>query len=804
RKASNVPSVKQAEERARKEAEKAETEELAAQAAQAELEAETTGTEAQVTEVASAEATEGEAVVAAAAPIEKKEEPVARRRMITGKSIVGKIDLSRASRPPGRPERSDRPGGGGRFEQNRTGGERKLRPGFVKVDSAKMPIVSPLDDRAGDRLRKDDRTKRKFGPGTGGATAEGVQNVREEEPPVFEATEFRKREVVFQPKKKKVALGREMKKTMITTPSASKRIVKVEGQISVPEFAKAMSVKVGQLIGVLVKNGVQATIQDNIDAETATLIAPEFGFEVQNVEKSVDDLTTEAAFGDLSSEAVIRPPIVTVMGHVDHGKTTLLDTIRKTSVVKGEAGGITQHIGAYSVKVDGGKTITFIDTPGHEAFTAMRARGANVTDIVIIVVAADDGVMPQTAEAINHAKAAGVPIIVAVNKMDRPGANPERIKQQMTEFELVSEEWGGTTIFAPVSALNGDGVPELLESLLLTAEVSELKANPKRSATGIVIEAQVKKGRGNVATLLVRDGTMKVGQSIVAGKSVGRIRAMINDKGENVKEAGPSTPVEVLGLETTPGAGDRFDICENDAMALKIAKKREELENQKIETPNSGMSLDALFSKVKSGDVKELPLVIKTDVSGSGEAIRGMLEKANTDAVKVKIVHNAVGGISESDVLLAGTAGGLVIGFNVRPDGGAQRVAKQRGIEIKCYSIVYELMDDIEKAMKGMLAPEIKEQVLGMAEVRNTFVVPKMGTIAGCFVTDGKLTRNAQLRLVREGRNIYEGKVSSLKRFKDDVKEVNTGFECGVGIENFNDIKVGDVIEAFEMVEVRA
>jgi translation initiation factor IF-2 len=494
---------------------------------------------------------------------------------------------------------------------------------------------------------------------------------------------------------------------------------------------------------------------------------------------------------------VPRPPVVTVMGHVDHGKTSLLDAIRKAKVAAGEAGGITQHIGAYNVKLEDGHQITFIDTPGHEAFTAMRARGANVTDIAIIVVAADDGMMPQTVEAVNHAKAAKVPIIVAINKMDKPAANPERIKQQLTELELVPEEWGGTTIYVPVSALKGDGIKELLEQINLVAEVAELRANPKRSGTGIVIESRMEKGRGSVATILIQDGTVNVGEIIVAGQVVGRVRGLMNDRGESIKSAPPGTPVEVQGLPEPPQAGDRFDMAKDESSAREIAEQRRS-QIKAEETPNSKMTLEQLFSRVKTGDVKELSLILKSDVAGSLEAIKGMLSKIGNDEVKIKLVHSAVGGITESDVLLASTSsGGVIVGFNVRPDGGAARMAKEKGIEIKTYSIIYELIDDLKKALGGLLAPTVVEKAMGRAEVRNTFTVPKMGTIAGCFVTEGKIARNNMLRLVRDGKIVYEGKLGSLKRFKDDAKEVASGFECGIGIENFNDIKVGDVIEAF-------
>jgi translation initiation factor IF-2 len=541
--------------------------------------------------------------------------------------------------------------------------------------------------------------------------------------------------------------------------------------------------------------GVMATMNTELDFETIALIAPEFDFEAQNVHQTVDQLIEETAFGDLQGEQIIRPPVVTIMGHVDHGKTSLLDAIRKANVAAGEAGGITQHIGAYQVTTESGALITFIDTPGHEAFTAMRARGANATDIAIIVVAADDGVMPQTIEAVSHAKAAGVPIIVALNKMDKPGANPDRVKQQLTEQQLVPEEWGGDTMYVPVSAHTKEGLPQLLEQIALVAEVEELRANPKRSATSIVIESRMDKGRGAVATLLVQDGTIQVGQSVVVGTVPGRVRSLTNSKGERVKEAGPSVPVEIQGLQEVPLAGDRFDVVTDDQAAERIATERKQ---RAMSTGATGKaSLEDIFAKLKAGDTKELAIVLKSDVAGSSEAIKGMFEKVGNTEVKPKIIHSAVGGINESDVLLASTAKAVVVGFNVRPDSGATAAAKRLGVEIKTYTIVYELMDDMKKILSGMLQPDIIEKDLGKAEVRNIFNVPKAGTIAGSFVTEGKITRNSEIRLVRDGKIVLTGKLSSLKRFKDDAKEVAQGYECGIGIENFNDLKIGDIIEAF-------
>ncbi len=723
------------------------------------------------------------------------------------RNIIGRMDLSRVQqqnpRAPGggfggdrgpRPAMGSTPAGGPGGARPRPAGN--LRAGFVQQSTPAPDFVEggPTDDFG---RKKDEKRRNKGGVGAEGSArpaGEG-QNVS------FVAADFRKREMVFQPKKKKGMLARPSMQTQITKADASKRVVKVNGTIKVGDAANEMKIKATELIRHLMKNGVMANINTSLDFDTIALIAPEFSYEAVSVLKTAEDVLVETSFGDLDAERITRPPVVTVMGHVDHGKTSLLDAIRNTSVTTGEAGGITQHIGAYQVKLESGQLVTFLDTPGHEAFTAMRARGANCTDIAVIVVAADDGVMPQTAEAINHAKAAGVPMIVAVNKIDKPGANTEKIKQQLTEFEVVPEEWGGTTIFCEVSALKKIGIKELLEQILLVAEVQELKANPKRSGTGIVIESRLEKGRGNVATVLVQDGTMSVGQHIVAGPVVGRIRSLMNDRGEKIQFALPGMPVEVLGLDGTPGAGDKVDVVKDEKSAEEVAKIRKDQE-VKMANPSAKMSLEDLFSKVSQGDMKELAVVLKTDVAGSMEALQGMFSKLSTAEVKVKIIHSAIGGITENDVLLASTAKGIIVGFNVRPDGGAQAQAKRQGVEIRTYSIVYELIDDMKKAMVGLLQPDVVEKVMGRAEVRNVFNVPKIGAIAGCSVVDGKILRSNQARLIRDGKIIFEGKLSSLKRFKDDAREVAQGFECGIGIENYNDVKVGDVIEAFVKEEV--
>lgn len=720
---------------------------------------------------------------------------------VARRNIVGKMDLSRMQAPPGartgfgpRPGGPGRPGPGGPGAGPGFGNRAKgnLRTGFIQ----QAPAVDPGFPASDDSRRFDKKKIRTAAAGTEPSAKE-----LEEQPPAFSAAEFRKREMVFQPKKKKGSLSRPAMQTAKTTPAAHKRVVKVDGTMKVGELGQVMGVKATELIKRLMKDGVMATINTDLDFDTIALTVPDFGFEAQSVLKTASDVVTETAFGDLDAAPIVRPPVVTIMGHVDHGKTSLLDAIRSTNVVSGEAGGITQHIGAYQVALDDGYKITFLDTPGHEAFTAMRARGANVTDIAIIVVSADDGVMPQTAEAINHAKAAGVPMIVAVNKIDKPGANPEKVKQQLTEYEVVPEEWGGSTIFCNVSALKKTGLKELLEQIRLLAEVGEFKANPARSAKGTVIESKLEKGRGPVATVLVQDGTLKVGQDIVAGWIVGRVKSLTNDRGERIDEALPGMPVVVLGLSGIPLAGDKFDVVKDEKAAAEVAAIRKE-DAEKAKRPSGKATLEEIFAKSKQGDLKELPVILKADVAGSLEALHGMFAKLSTAEVKVKIIHSAVGGIIENDVLLASTADGIIIGFNVRPDGNASQAAKSRGIEIRTYSIVYELIDDMRKAMAGLLTPDVVEKVLGRAEVRNIFTVPKAGTIAGCFVADGKIQRSNMARLVRDGKIVYEGKISSLKRFKDDAREVATGFECGIGIENFNDVKVGDVIEAFVKEEV--
>ncbi|MCK0470794.1 translation initiation factor IF-2 [Halalkalibacter sp. APA_J-10(15)] len=571
--------------------------------------------------------------------------------------------------------------------------------------------------------------------------------------------------------------------------------------LTVGELAAKIHKEPSEIIKKLMFLGVMATINQDLDKDTIELIAGDYGVEVEE-EIVIDETDFESMIEeDKEEDLEERPPVVTIMGHVDHGKTTLLDSIRHTKVTEGEAGGITQHIGAYQVESNG-KKVTFLDTPGHAAFTTMRARGAQVTDITILVVAADDGVMPQTKEAISHAKAAGVPIIVAVNKIDKESANPDRVMQELTEYELVPEAWGGDTIFVNVSALAGTGIDELLEMILLVSEVEELKANPNKLGRGTVIEAELDKGRGAVATLLVQAGTLKVGDPIVVGSAFGRVRAMVNDLGRRVKQVGPSTPVEITGLNEVPLAGDQFQAFEDERKARQIGEVRMSRQREANLASSSKVSLDDLFDQIQQGEVKEINIIIKADVQGSVEAMRGSLEKIEVDGVKVKIIHTGVGAINEYDVMLASASNAIVIGFNVRPDVNAKRTADSEKVDVRLHRVIYNAIDEIEAAMKGLLDPEYEEKVIGQVEVRTTFKVSKVGTIAGSYVTDGKVTRDSTVRLIRDGIVIYEGEINALKRFKDDAKEVSAGYECGITLENFNDIKEGDVIEAYVMQEI--
>jgi translation initiation factor IF-2 len=575
-----------------------------------------------------------------------------------------------------------------------------------------------------------------------------------------------------------------------------KKPIKIGDSVSVKELAEKMSKPVAEIIKKLLMLGVMATINQELDFETASLIAVDFGIQVDKlIDKSSEEVLLKEE-EDAAEDLKARPPIVTIMGHVDHGKTSLLDAIRETNVIATEAGGITQHIGAYNVTIDGRK-IAFLDTPGHEAFTAMRARGANVTDIAILVVAADDGVMPQTAEAINHAKAANVSIIVAINKIDKPGANPDRVKQELTEYGLLAEDWGGDTIMVPVSAKKKEGIDTLLEMILLSSEMLELKANPNKKAKGTVIEAQLDKGRGPIATILVQEGTLNIGDAFVVGHTSGRIRAMVDEKGKRLKKAGPSTPVEIIGLSEVPDAGDIFVVMEDEKDARQIAEKRKDKQKQEQQKSTLKVSLEDIFSQIQEGKMKELNVIVKADVQGSVEAVKQSLQKLSNEEVKVKTIHGGVGAISESDVMLASASSAIIIGFNVRPQPAASELAEKDDVDIRLYRVIYNAIDDIEAAMKGMLEPEYKEVVLGHAEIRTIFKVSNVGTIAGCMVTDGKVTRNSSVRLVRNGIVVHEGSLASLKRFKDDAKEVNAGYECGLNLDKYNNIEEGDIIESF-------
>ena len=606
----------------------------------------------------------------------------------------------------------------------------------------------------------------------------------------------------FLARKKRVLPGKEVRQTEITTPKASKRVVRISEVITVGDLSREMGVKAGELIKKLMGMGMMATINQVLDTDTATLIASEFDHQVENVAFDVEStLELEHQVEDQDTSLAPRPPVVTIMGHVDHGKTSLLDAIRSTNVTAQEHGGITQHIGAYHVQVDG-RSVTFLDTPGHEAFTAMRARGAKVTDIVVLVVAADDGVMPQTVEAINHARAAEVPIIVAVNKIDRPDADMEKVKRGLSEYGLVAEDWGGDAIFAPVSAKTHEGVPHLLEMLLLQADVLELKANADKLARGTIVEAKLDRGRGPVATVLVQEGTLRVGDAFVCGVYHGKVRAMIDDRGRKVETAPPSFPVEILGLQGVPQAGDSFVAVADEAKARQVAEYRQSKQREAELVKSSKVSLEELYDQIKAGDVKELRVVLKADVQGSVEALTDALSRMSTDEVKLKVIHGSVGGITESDILLAAASNAIVIGFNVRPESKGAALAAREGVDVRLYTIIYEAVADVRAAMEGMLEPTFREQTQARVDVRQTFNIAGVGTIAGCYVNEGKIARGNLVRLLRDQVVVFEGRLASLKRFKDDVREVAAGYECGLSLEGFQDIKQGDVIEAYERIPV--
>ena len=692
-------------------------------------------------------------------------------------------------RPFGRPAQpgqgGPRPGGFGQGGGSRPGG------GFGR---SKMPDITPTVEK--ERVSNYDPNKKQYVRQNDPERAANKNNNRRKDNSMMNGgydDDFVRGKKV----KKKAA----QQKAFIE-PIKIEHAVMTAETITVRDLTERIGKPAGEIIKKLMMLGIIATINNELDYDTANLVASEFGVELElKLAETAEDALEKEDIEDAEDDLITRPPVVTIMGHVDHGKTSLLDYIRSTRVTAGEAGGITQHIGAYTVDLNG-QQITFLDTPGHEAFTSMRLRGAQATDIAVLVVAADDGVMPQTVEAISHAKSAGVQIIVAINKMDKPTANPDRIKQQLTEYELVCEDWGGDTICVPVSAKTGEGVEQLLEMILLVAEVQDYKANPNRKARGIIIEAQLDKGRGPVATVLVKNGTLRVGDTIVAGTAYGRVRAMVNDRGERVKEAGPSDPVEVIGFNDVPDAGDQITAVDDDKLSRQVAEERKDKLRAALIKDQQKTTLDDLFSQISAGQIKDLNIVIKADVQGSVEAVRQSLEKLSNEEVRVKCIHGAVGAVNESDVMLASTANAIIIGFNVRPDANARDMAEREKIDMRMYRVIYQAIEDVENAMKGLLAPKFKEVLLGHATVRSPFRVSGVGTIAGSYVTDGKIQRNAQIRLLRDNIVIHEGKISSLKRFKDDAKEVNTGYECGIGIENYNDIKENDVIECFIMEEI--
>lgn len=687
--------------------------------------------------------------------------------------------------------------GGTQSNKNRSqSSNKKTTQAKINPTAKKVPTPVIADDEVLDDVAIPNRVKVKTPP----KNKEGKKYDQE----------FRSKEnKAFNRNKNKAKSGQKKKSSPpVQTPPVRKekelpKKISYTDTLTVAELAKKLHREPSEIIKKLFMLGVIATINQELDKDAIELITSEYGVEVEE-KVSVDISDLESFITEDSPENLSeRPPVVTIMGHVDHGKTTLLDSIRHTKVTQGEAGGITQHIGAYQVEINR-KKITFLDTPGHAAFTTMRARGAQVTDITILVVAADDGVMPQTVEAINHAKAAGVPIIVAVNKIDKPDANPERVMQELSEYGLIAEDWGGDTIFVPISALTGKGIDQLLEMILLVSEMEELKANPNRNAYGTVIEAKLDKGRGSVATLLVQNGTLKIGDPIVVGNTYGRVRAMVNDRGRRVKEAGPSAAVEITGLNEVPQAGDRFVVLEDEKTARQVGEARSQKALQETRNETARVSLDKLFEQMKQGELKELNIIVKADVQGSAEALVASLQKIDVEGAKVNIIHTGVGAITESDIILATASNAIIVGFNVRPNPNAKRMAEEENVDIRLHRIIYKVIDEIEQAMKGLLDPEYQEKVIGQAEVRTTFKVSKVGTIAGSYVTDGKVTRDSSVRLIRNGIVIFEGEIDSLKRFKDDVKEVSQGYECGITIKNFNDIKEGDIIEAYIMEEIKA
>ncbi len=699
----------------------------------------------------------------------KKEEP----KKDAPKQEKPKSESKPAAQPP-KPEKAKEP------ERKRE--RRVVDTSAVQVNSARFD--DRVDNLVSERVQNFQGGKQRIGGGKGKQQQKQQQNNK------FKGNKSRNEE------------QEKMRRLQMEVARKAPVTVKIPDEITVGELASRMKKTAGEVIKTLMLNGIMAGINQTIDFDTAEYVATEMGCKVEKEvtvtieERIIDDHV------DTAEELQTRAPVVVVMGHVDHGKTSTLDAIRQTSVTSGEAGGITQHIGAYTVDVNG-NMVTFLDTPGHAAFTSMRARGAKSTDIAILVVAADDGIMPQTVESINHAKAANVPIIVAINKMDKPTANPDKIKEQLTKYDLIPEEWGGDTIIVPISAKTGMGLENLLEMVILSAEVLELKANPDRRAKGTVIEARLDKNRGPVATLLVQNGTLKQGDIVIAGTAVGRVRVMTNDKGRTVKTAGPSVPVEITGLADVPAPGDEFNAVTDERMARELVEQRRQAQKDAAAKAMQKVTLDNLFAKMQEGEMKELPLIVKADVQGSAEAVKASLEKISNEEVRVRVIHAGVGAINESDILLASTAGAIIVGFNVRPDAAAQASGQRSNVDMRFYRVIYDAIDEIEAAMKGMLAPTFEEVVLGHAEVRQTYKVSAIGTIAGCMVKDGKVTRDAQIRVLRDNIVIHEGQVGSLQRFKDQAKEVTAGYECGMSVAKFNDIKEGDIFECFAMQEVK-
>ena len=716
-------------------------------------------------------------VVFSVAPTPKKEEPKAEEAKEEPKKEEPKAAAPKAAAAPA--PKKEEPKKEVPVQPERKRERRVVDTSAVQVNAARFD--DRVDDMVSDRMRDYAGGKQRIGK-------KGQQQ--------------NKKENKFKGNKAKNEEQEKLRRLQMEVARKAPVTVKIPDEITVGELASRMKKTAGEVIKCLMKNGVMAALNQTIDFDTAEFVAVEMGCKVEREitvtieERIIDDHV------DTADELLPRSPVVVVMGHVDHGKTSTLDAIRKTNVTSGEAGGITQHIGAYTVDING-QSLTFLDTPGHAAFTSMRARGAMCTDIAILVVAADDGIMPQTIEAINHAKAAKIPIIVAINKMDKPEANPDKIKQQLTEYELIPEEWGGDTIICPISAKTGMGLDNLLEMVLLTAEVAELKANPNRRAKGTVIEARLDKNRGPIATLLVQNGTLNQGDIIIAGTAVGRVRVMTNDKGRTVKTAGPSMPVEITGLADVPAPGDEFNAVTDERMARELVEQRRQAEKDAAANAMTKVTLDNLFAKMQEGMMKELPLIVKADVQGSAEAVKASLEKISNEEVRVRVIHTGVGAINESDILLASTAGAIIVGFNVRPDAAAQASGQRSKVDMRFYRVIYDAIDEIEAAMKGMLAPKFEEAIIGHAEVRMTYKVSAVGTIAGCMVKDGKVTRDAQVRVLRDNIVIHQGEVGSLQRFKDAAKEVTAGYECGMSILKFNDIKEGDIFECFIMQEIK-